>query len=130
MVKEQAFGRWFDSLPAAAIYTCSRCGTTGTKWELNSQYPRPEWYCIECVNAIGRERRSRRKEQLARMPKCEACGKHRGTWRVSRGAGEALLCGWCKRKAQSALYRSQGATPWLPWDMSKSDILRLARGGT
>lgn len=54
--------------------------------------------CYVCVNEINAEIRAAAAAARAAAPKCECCGKRRGTWRL--GMDRVLVCGTCKRRVE------------------------------
>lgn len=125
------YTKWYESLPARD-YTCTTCGTTGTKTYVQPIHP--YWaggredtaQCWKCRNSSILEQRAARKAQLAAMPRCEVpnCNA-RGAWR-SLGV---LLCTKHLRRAQNAHQRLAGTMPWLPPDYSREQLLEIARTG-
>lgn len=95
---------WWEAQPEQQ--TCSDCGKEGSKAYVQPQ-PAGGALCTDCICRRNERAAEVRKRQLAALPRCEACGRHRGNFRVGRA--RVLLCGRCKRKAERSFNRGAAA---------------------
>lgn len=105
--------------------TCQTCHHNEADECIRSAEP----MCISCYNQSVRDAADARKAQLAAMPRCECCGKARGTVQV---LGKVLMCGRCYKRLQTNAMRSTPAnlralSMFAPVAYSRDDLLQIAR---
>lgn len=129
--------------------TCTKCGKEGEYAETLREAQKDEpgarrignsrgWWvgtgerpCTDCWNRSVYDRRAAQKKALDESPRCEACGKNRGTWNAGACYPKVLLCGWCLKRANKRLAPQDGVAAILMVggpQVGPETILRAARG--
>lgn len=121
-----------------ATKTCDACpsrgrpGTDLPEYHVTRQRDGSE-LCYVCVNEINAEARAAAAEARKAAPKCECCGKRRGTWKLGPvGPDRVLACGVCKGKAEKAFAQETAGRGVLAMlaapSPGRDKIMQLAKG--